>query len=389
MSRGDEKKYGPGGRYYRKRVPKPGGGYQDVYGETIADRDRKVEDLQAAWARAAAAEADPLVFEYAQKWFRLHTAGLGAKRVADYRNAINNHICPVIGDRQLSALAYSDIREVMTACASMSRSSQQKIVTTLRRICAAAVRDGLLEKDPAADLKPGGEESAEKEALTKPQQQALLAAVSGLNTETFVRLCLFAGLRREEALGLKWEDVDLDEKTPSLTVARVCSWDGKNRAAVRVKLKSKAARRTIPLPPQLADHLKALQQGSSSPWVCPGATGEAMTAAAFRRMWGKVGQRTVREVKRKQPDGKYIVRLLQVGERASPNAPEISLDFHVTPHQLRHTYITELILGGVNIKRVQYLAGHASPLITLRIYTHLMENRPEDLIEDVRKAFPG
>ena len=331
----------------------------------------------------------PLVYEYAAEWFRLHTAGLGAKRIADYRNAINNHICPVIGDRLLVDLSYSDIREVMTAAADLSRSSQQKIVTVLKRICASAVRDGLLETDPAAGLKAGGKDSEEKTALTKPQQQALLAAVSNLNTETFVRLCLFAGLRREEALGLRWEDVDLKGTAPSLTVARVCAWDGKNTADVRTELKSKAARRTIPLPPQLADHLKAQQAGSSSPFVCPGASGDAMTAAAFRRMWDKVGQRTVRDVRRKQPDGKILVRRLKVGERASPNAPEISLDFHVTPHQLRHTYITELILAGVNIKRVQYLAGHANPMITLRIYTHLMENRPEDLIEDVRKAFSG
>ena len=389
MPKKKEKLYGPNHDLYRKRVKKADGTYHDIYGKTAAERDAKVALWEQEQAREQAARESPLVYEYARTWFRLHTAGLGAKRIADYRNAINNHICPVIGDKFLRDVGYSEIREVMTAAASLSRSSQQKIVTTLKRICAAAVKDGLLEKDPTEGLKPGGEESAEKEALTKPQQQALLAAVSGLNTETFVRLCLFAGLRREEALGLKWEDVDLDEKTPSLTVARVCSWDGKNKADVRVKLKSKAARRTIPLPPQLAEYLTALQQGSSSAFVCPGASGEAMTAAAFRRMWEKVAQRTVREVKRKQPDGKYAVRLLKIGERATPNAPVISLDYHVTPHQLRHTYISELILGGVNIKRVQYLAGHASPLITLRIYTHLMENRPEDLIDEVRKAFAG
>lgn len=388
MSR-PQKKYGPKGEYYRKRVKKPDGTYQDVYGKTLAERDRKVEELKLELAAQRQAREDPLFYEYARTWFSLHTAGLGAKRISDYRNAINNHICPVIGDRLLSELSYSDIRAVMTAAAPLSRSSQQKIVTTLRRICAAAVRDELLEKDPAADLKPAGEDSAEKEALTKAQQQALLAAVSRLNTETFVRLCLFAGLRREEALGLTWSDVDLDEKAPSLTVNRVCTWDGKNAAEVRTKLKSKAAHRTIPIPPPLAEHLRRLQRGSTSSYVCPGAGGEAMTAAAFRRMWDKVGQRTVREVRRKKEDGTYAVRVLQIGERAAPNAPEIALDFHVTPHQLRHTYISELILAGVNVKRVQYLAGHANPLITLRIYTHLMENKPEDLIDDVRKAFPG
>ena len=65
------------------------------------------------------------------------------------------------------------------------------------------------------------------------------------------------------------------------------------------------------------------------------------------------------------------------------------MDFHVTPHQLRHTYITNLLLAGVDVKTVQYLAGHERAKITLDIYAHLTYNRPEDLIEKVKKAFNG
>ncbi len=35
-----------------------------------------------------------------------------------------------------------------------------------------------------------------------------------------------------------------------------------------------------------------------------------------------------------------------------------SIDFEVTPHQLRHTYITNLLLAGIDVKTVQVLAGH-------------------------------
>lgn len=47
-----------------------------------------------------------------------------------------------------------------------------------------------------------------------------------------------------------------------------------------------------------------------------------------------------------------------------------SLDFHVTPHQLRHTYITRLFESGLDIKEIQYLAGHTTIDMTLRVYTH-------------------
>ena len=54
---------------------------------------------------------------------------------------------------------------------------------------------------------------------------------------------------------------------------------------------------------------------------------------------------------------------------------------------LRRTYITRLVLARVPLKRVQYLAGHSDPAITLQIYTDLLEHTPEDLIDDVRSTF--
>lgn len=90
-----------------------------------------------------------------------------------------------------------------------------------------------------------------------------------------------------------------------------------------------------------------------------------------------------------QPDGtsKAVTVEKKMGEYAPKSKVRITIDFHVTPHILRHTYATNLILAGVNIKKVQYLLGHAKVETTLNIYTHLMENRPEDLIRDIRMAF--
>ena len=66
-----------------------------------------------------------------------------------------------------------------------------------------------------------------------------------------------------------------------------------------------------------------------------------------------------------------------------------TIDFEVTPHQLRHTYITNLLLAGVDVKTVQVLAGHEHARITLDIYAHLTYNQPKDLIAKVRQAFPN
>lgn len=64
-----------------------------------------------------------------------------------------------------------------------------------------------------------------------------------------------------------------------------------------------------------------------------------------------------------------------------------SLDFDVTPHQLRHTYITNLIYYGIDPKTVQYLARHENSKITVDIYAKVKYNKPKELIGVVIKAF--
>ena len=63
-----------------------------------------------------------------------------------------------------------------------------------------------------------------------------------------------------------------------------------------------------------------------------------------------------------------------------------SIDFNVTPHQLRHTYITNLIYAGVDPKSVQYLAGHENSKVTMDIYAKAKYNKPEQLSSVVNGA---
>ena len=64
-----------------------------------------------------------------------------------------------------------------------------------------------------------------------------------------------------------------------------------------------------------------------------------------------------------------------------------SLDFDVTPHMLRHTYITNLIHASVDPKTVQYLAGHESSKITMDIYAKVKYNRPDELVQTLGDEF--
>lgn len=77
-----------------------------------------------------------------------------------------------------------------------------------------------------------------------------------------------------------------------------------------------------------------------------------------------------------------------LGEKAAHNGKVVySLDFEVTPHQLRHTYITNLIHASVDPKTVQYLAGHQNSKITMDIYAKVKYNKPDELAGIMAGAF--
>lgn len=386
------KKYGPGGQYYRKRIKTPEGKYEDVYGKTQTELAEKVTLRLNQLAAASDVPPQELYFfEYAAGFYSRREPHMSAGARKMYKYQINKVICPVIGAKPIREVTSDDLAAVLATRAHLSRSSQQKTVLVLKQIFDAAMEAGVIERLPSRKLRPGGKPSAPKKALTREQQDALLDAVRGLSVEPCVMLGLYTGMRREEICALKWDAVDLDSKAPHLIVCRACRWPTNTKPEISEVLKTDAASRVIPLPPQLvqflhelkARRLAALEKGSApgmaafrlrSRCVYGNGDGTPLTATTFRRRWESIRTRST-------ASGHAL------GERVRNKKYTITLDFYPTPHQLRHTYITRLILGGMDLKRVQYLAGHADPKVTLQIYTNLMGHAPEDLIDDVAAIF--
>ncbi len=149
----------------------------------------------------------------------------------------------------------------------------------------------------------------------------------------------------------------------------------------------------IPIPPQLVQCLQEAKASSKSCYVIGNEDNTPYTETQFRSMWDYVRNRTVgnKSYYRYRNGKKELYSFeAKLGEQAQNN-PKVkyTIDFKVTPHILRHTYITNLLLSGADVKTVQYLAGHERASITLDIYTHLVYNKPEELMEKVQRAFPS
>ena len=382
MARKAEARYGAA-RSYRKRLKGPDGKYHDVYGRTIAERDKAAAELRASWAAEERIAADPFVWQYAAAWYARRKPGLSAQMCEHYARQINTIILPVIGSLRMSEVTTDSIADVMATRAHLGRSSQRDTAQTLKQIFSAATDADVIRKDPTRTLKPGGKKPPQKKALTKKQEEELLSAVAGLRAEGFVLLGLYAGLRREEICGLLWDCVFEADATPHIIVSRACRWPKHSQPEISNTLKSDAASRSIPIPPQLSGWLaaeRARQKKShggdlSALPVIGRGDGRPITYSSLQSLWRSV---TVRCAAPDRPLG-----------TAPPKHPavKVAVSAKVTPHILRHTYITRLILGGVPLKRVQYLAGHADPAITIKIYTDLMGHQPEDLADDVNTVF--
>ena len=205
-----------------------------------------------------------------------------------------------------------------------------------------------------------------KESISREQEKLLLETLAGTRAYPFALIALQTGMRRGEICGLKWDCVDLAEGV--IHVRRNLVFNNTD-STLNEYLKTDCSIRDLPITPLLEKELRALKAASESLFVLPGQDGKQMTRSSFRAMWECVNRRKT-DPSRKPRYGSV----------------ERCIDFTVTPHILRHTYLTRCFENGLDLKEVQYLAGHKTPELTMRIYLHYQqEERKRETFNKVRQ----
>lgn len=377
---------------YRKRIKDSDGKYVAIYGKTPEDLTVKIQEAQEQIERLSYSKQHPTLSDYADKWLDMHRHSVREGTWRDYRYIVEHFIKEPLGHRQLEDITQDDIKLALKTAASKSESVHRKTVMLYKQIFDSAVDNGTLDVSPCKKLGKGGKAAKKKHALTDEQASVLLDAVKTARTDIypFVMIGLYAGMRREEIMGLKWSNVVLDGAAPHISVRTALRWES-NRPVISDELKSTAARRDIPIPPQLVECLTSHKEASNSEYVFSGKDGQPKTETQFSHMWRSVTTRMVKPhtYTKYLENGEKIKKTIapEKGEKAQHRNYCYTIDFDVSPHILRHTYITNLLLAGVDVKTVQYLAGHEHAKITLDIYSHLTYNKPEDIISKVNHAF--
>lgn len=307
-----------------------------------------------------------------ERWFSLtkDTDDLHIRTKETLQGTLARYVYPALGEKNIRDIRPMDIMLMMKSIGSKSNSTQRKVLQATRAICAFAVDNNLIVKSPVLDsLKAGGAVTEEVTPLTDAQCRRLLKATEGTRVHLFVELLLLTGLRKGEALGLMWQDIDF--KRAMLRVERSVVYPVGNRSGeINTELKTSAARRMIPIVPELLADLKAEKEKSKSLYVFHMKNGSFLSESSFRKMWD-------------------LIRFRSFGTESELSRLPKTIDFDVHPHQLRHTCVTRWIEHGLAVKEVQYLAGHATPDVTMRIYAHY--RREQEINETAARmaAFSG
>ena len=231
-----------------------------------------------------------------------------------------------------------------------------------------AVKKRLLTFNPADQVtfpRQNRQERFRGTAYTAEQAVRLLEAFRGDVLEPTVIFGLCYGLRKSEALGLRWSDIDFDAGTLLVqnTVTRM------KTLIEHEQTKSAASKRVLYLMPNTITYLKKLRQQQEENHQF---LGEAYTISDHVCVW---------------PDGRPVSP-----DYVSQHFKRVLLKNNLQPirfHDLRHTAGSLLINNGASIKQVQEFLGHEKASTTLDIYTHIDAEAKQRTAFSMEQALKG
>lgn len=198
--------------------------------------------------------------------------------------------------------------------------------------------------NPSCKLEYGKTAKATKKALTKNEIDLMLKEFKNSQYYSFILLCVTCGLRRGEALGLTWNDID--EVNMCITINK--QWKKlKNGTKGFGETKNKK-HRIVPLPGNTLKELK--------------------------------------EFKNSHPTDINNRVCIYCGEYLSTHINPILKKYGITIHELRHTYVTNLIAAGIDFKTVAALIGDTVEMV-IQTYSHMTDDMMKKACNIIENIF--
>lgn len=273
---------------------------------------------------------------------------LGETTIAGYKNIYRNHIAPYFKSKRIQDITPQDLKAYITYLskrAGLKNNTIRKHTDLLNQVFKEAFQEGIIPANPLARMDPVKKDRVEKKFFKPEELLEVLESVRGTQLEVPVYLAAYLGLRRGEVLGLKWADVDLENRVVHIANTRTMT----GSKLVEKDPKTEKSRRSVVIP-------------------------EALYQVLIKEKARKFVQRDPR----KPVPSKVYVAVMEDGHPISPNYLSDMFKEHlqkhkfkdVTFHGLRHTYASIANNAGAPMQEISASLGHASTSITEQIYTH-------------------
>ena len=330
---------------------------KSIYANTIKELEQKIYELKKEKEEGSIViSSNMLISNYCNTWYDSYKSQKETNTKAMYKNVIDKHINPCLGNLRVDQLKKQHIQQMINSRFDKARTCQQ-IILTLRQIINEMKSDHIINSVDADNLTKNltmpRYKAVEKRALTDRELLAVKKADFDIKQRAFINVLFYFGLRREEALALMRSDFDFKENM--LTVSRALIFD-KNNAEIK-DTKSYAGNRCINIPLEVKSFFIDYLQKLYGLYLFTKSDGNLMTLSAYRRMW---------EQKQKKMNAAVIT--------------EAEMQMKVTPitltaHYFRHNYCTLLYYSGLSVGKAVELMGHVDYKMIMQIYKHLDDQK--------------
>lgn len=307
-------------------------------------------------------ETDTLA-ERIEQFINFKELSLAEATIYGYRNLANNHIIPYFKKKKIQDISVTDIKGYIQYLAKkkhLSNTTIRKHLDFLNLVFKEAYRERIIKENPLEFIDKIKPDTKEKLCFTPEELRDVLRLVEGTTLETAVYLAAFLGLRREEVAGLKWENVDLENRV--LHIVNVRTQVGNQ--IVEKDPKTKRSERSMLIPEPVYNVLVKEKN-------------KLLKRSAEKRQFGVV----------------YVVTK-STGEPYRPNYfsaafKEFVVKNNLKPvtfHGLRHTFASIANAAGTPLQEIAASMGHADPGVTSRVYSHEFTKVKSAAVDAVTKS---
>lgn len=347
-----------------------------VYGKTLKETQQKLDNLKYEVKHNIYFKEENVTFS---AWFEIwikdyKTPSVKMGTVCAYRECYNVYIKDTFGNKQLRDIRTDNIQRFYNRMAiKYSRNTLEVCRAILNGVFKQAIRNEVIQKNPVTNaVLPKGKKKKAVEAMTEEEQSIFLKYARDSSFFPLFELALATGMRSGEIRGLRWEDVNFEQKTIYIT----CTLIQHENIYYLVSPKTESSEREIPMLDNVYRLLKKQKKKQMEERIELGNLWqpiEGMENLVFTKMDGKPisNARFTQEIKK-------VVRKIN----------KAGVDFkRITPHVFRHTFATRSIEKGIPPKVLQTILGHKDLSTTMDTYAHVMPNTKASEIQKLSGLF--